>query len=269
MSYTAISASQTLAGKPVDQTLMDAIRLDLADHETRLLAAFAFGNNAIIDDFDSKIGTGGVAASVWNVDHAGANNDPVVAAQHQLQCPINTGGAGAYSLVYGADGKIRIAIAEEYTAVLQFRCYRAGANSDSYFMGWQNVGLAGVNRVTNVGDMIGFYRDGATGNWTFQLSKAAASVTQTNLLTGTAWGVFRLTVTCSATTGNRSIKVETGTTEANLAGISGSPFDWTTYSANIPTVSLQPVFGSAYQSAGGDLRTDYCLAYTAGRPLAA
>jgi hypothetical protein len=266
MSYTSIAASQTDANSPVDQTLMDAFRTNLDDHESRILAAFAFGSNAIIDDFSGKAGTGGVAASVWNVDHLGGANDPVVTAQHQMQCPINTGGAGNYSVAYGADGKMRIAIAEEYVAVLQFRCYRAGANSDSYFMGWQDVGVAGVNRLTNINNIIGFYRDAGTGNWTFQTAKAGVSATATGIGTGTAWGVFRITVTCSATSGNRKIDVSSGTTEANLAAISGSPF---TDGTKIPTNTLQPCFGSAYVSAGGDLRTDYCLAYTTGRPLAA
>lgn len=266
MAFLALASTDCDAGSPLTETLVQQIRTNFDDHEARLLAISAFGSSQIVDDFMGKTGTTGIASSVWNVDHLGAANDPVVTAQHQLQCPINLGGAGNFSVVYGADAKIRIDITQEYQAVIQCRCYRAGTNADSYFFGWQDVGLAGVNRVTDVTDEIGFFRDAGTGNWTFQTAKAGVSASSTGIGTGTSWGVFRITVTCSATSGNRRVKVETGTTEASLAEISGSPFTDTT---KIPTVTLQPCFGTAYATAGGDLRTDYVLAYTIGRPLAA
>jgi hypothetical protein len=261
-----ISASQVDANSVVDETLMDAIRLNLEDHEGRIAAAFAFGSSAIVDDFLNAGGTPGIWGDQWTVGFAGANNDPVSASQHQAQMPTNTAGAGNYSVITGSPSRIHIQIGQDYTAVLQFRARRAGTNNDSYFMGWQDAALAAsvVGSVTDVSDMMGFYRDTATGNWTFQCANGGVATTSTNIGTGASWGVFRITVTCSATAGNRQIAVEHGTTEAGLAAISGSPF-----TTNLTAQTLRPCFGQAYGTVGGDLRVDYVLAYPTGRPLAA
>ena len=264
MAFLALTSAQCDANSPLDETLMQLIRTNFDDHESRISAALAVGEAAIIDDFIGETGASGVSAA-WTLGSAGAGNAPVIASQHQLQCPITTAGAGNFSVAVAAASRIRIQIAQEYVAVLQFRAYRAGANNDSYFMGWQDAAIgAVVGAVTDTSDMMGFYRDTGTGNWTFQCANGGVATTSTGIGTGTSWGVFRISVTCSATAGNRKIDVEHGTTEANLAAISGSPF-----TTNLTTQILRPVFGTAYSAAGGDVRVDYALAYTTGRPLAA
>jgi hypothetical protein len=270
MAQIPIAASQTDADSPIDQTLMDAIRNNLDDHEGRISAAFAFGQSAIVDDFMGAPGTTGLTSALWSVSFNGAGNDPDVlndaTDMHHMRLHLATTGAGTYSLSVGAPSKMQILFSEEYVAVMQMRVKRGvGINDDSYFFGWNDAGLAATaTSITDVSDMIGFYRDAATGNWTFSNSNGGAANTSTNIGTGTSWGVFRITVTCSATAGSRKIDVEHGATEAALAAISGSPF-----TTNLTTQRLRAAFGVAYLGNAANLRVDYVRAYTSGIPLAA
>jgi len=265
MSYIAITASQTDANSPVDQNLMDTIRLDLADHESRLLAAFTFGNNSILDDFVTQQSASGVAASVWET----GGTAPDVVSQHQAR--VKGVGGGSFSIMAASPSKLQINIAEEYIAVMEMRVYKAAGTNDDFFFGFQDSALSSAAAAT-VGDktdMIGFYRDAAAADWFFRTANTAGgggSTTSGAIGVSTSWGIYRLTVTCSATAGNRQVIVEYGTSLAGMAQVSGSPF-----TTNLPTgVNLRPFFGVAPSVATTlDLRVDYCLAYLTGRPLAA
>lgn len=266
MSYTAISASQTDSGSPVDQTLMDAIRTNLDDHETRISSLFAFGNTGIIDDFMGKDTTAPDTAS-WSVTSGGGASSVTDAATHSLLCTSGAG-AGKFTTVRGTDWRIGIhPQVYEVTSVLQVRV-KAPTYSGlgGFFFGWQDRTLADTaTRATDVTDVIGFIKGTGT-TWKFRTAATATGATEVDSIGDpAAWGVLRLTVTCSATAGNRVIRVQSGTTEASLADVTGSPFT----NPNIPNGYLSPNMAFDGNTGSNVMYFDYVLAYTTTRPLAA
>lgn len=270
MAFAAFTSAEMDAASPWTETITQRIRTNFDDHEARILAISAFGNNGITDDFLTATGTAGVGGH-WVGTGTGTGTYGVV-SEHQ--CRLLTAAAADSAMIRAATSRIQINLTEEYVAVMEMRVYKAGGTDDNFFFGWQDAALGDV--AATVGDntdRIGFFRDAAAAAWTFETSNTAggggAGTTQAGVGTSTAWGVYRLTVTCSATAGNRQVKVEAGTTVANLTEISGSPF--TNATGDIPNaVNLRPFFGVQRIGATNlDLRVDYCLAYTVGRPLAA
>jgi hypothetical protein len=251
---------------------MDAIRQNLDDHESRILSVFAFGNNSIVDDFlDLIAGASAVHPDVWDRAGTGTGTYGVV-SQHQ--CKLLTAAAADSASIAAADGKVRFNLTEDYTAVFECRVYKAGGTDDNFFFGLQDASLGMVAAtVADNSDRIGFHRDPAAAAWSFETANTGggggAGTGVAGIGTSTAWGIYRITLTCSGTAGNRQAKVEAGTTLANMTEISGSPF--TNAGGDLPdTVYLRPYFGVQRVGATNlDLRIDYCLAYTIGRPLAA
>lgn len=264
MSYTTILSTQTDADSPLDQTLMDAIRTNLDDHETRISSLFAFGNSGIIDDFLGK-DAGAPDASSWVTYSPGGGSSATIKASNHTVNVIANGAAGAG--IRGTDGRIGIHMANhELTAVCQFRIKATVIGSDQLW-GWQDRALADTTtRATTRADCIGVMKGTGT-TWKFRFANGGTNTEVDSLGTPGSFGVWRITVTCSATAGNRVVRAQLGTTEANLADITGSP--WTNTSSMPTGKYVQPSFFASDLGAGnGNWEIDYILAYTTTRPLA-
>lgn len=264
MSYTTISASQTLAGAIVNQSLMDAIRNNLDDHETRISSLFAFGNNGIIDDFLGKDATA-PDPILWTTSTGGGGTLIIDGTTHSA-IMTSSSGVGRYCVFRARDERLHQAVQNyDMTTVLQIRI-KATTLATGFFHGWQDSTLAdtGVGRVVT-NDCAGFIKGTGT-TWKFRFANGGAQTDVDSIGNPAAWGVLRITMTGSTVAASRILRVQSGTTEANLADITGSPF---TNPANMPIGKyLHPSFAMDGNVASNVHAIDYVLAYTTTRPLA-
>jgi hypothetical protein len=264
MSYTTIAASQTDSDSPLDQTLMDAIRTNLDDHETRISSLFAFGNTAVIDDFLGKDGVAPDTGSWTTFNGGGSDSVLTKASSHSLNVIANGGATSTGARA--TDGRIGMHMANhELTSILQFRI-KANIIGSTQFWGWQDRSLADNVKASTLQDCIGLQKGtGTTFKATF--ANGGSTTTVDSLGTPGSFQVWRITTTCSATAGNRIIRIQVGNTEALLSDITGSP--WTN-TAQMPVAKyLVPSFAGKDNGAGnGNWEIDYVLAYTTTRPLA-
>ena len=248
MAWTAISSTQTDSGSPVDQTLMDAIRTNLDDLDTRVDSVHAHSTNHIRDDFACST----IDTSVWDTAFLGGGTANIDGTYEHT---VIVSGVANYAVVAAAAGKMRFDIAEARTVVMEFRIRHAGGAVGGFFIGAQDNGLTmNATFTSDISDCIGVHIPNAN-QWTYRQALAGAATQSVDFASTASWQIVKITITCSATSGNRSVEVL-----LNGSAISGSPF-----TTNLPTARLRPCIA---ETSGGGLVCDYFLAYDITRPIA-
>jgi|SRR6267378_370565 len=264
MAYVRITDTQVAIGKPGTSSEMTTIRNNQDDFDSRISSLFAFGNSGIIDDFLGNDGSAPDAGSWVTVSGGGGSSATVQASSHSVNLIAN---GGSISLIRAADGRIGMHMANhELTTVMQFRLKESFLGT-TFMLGWQDRSLADTGtRATTIANCIGLVKGTGT-TWKFRFANAGTNTEVDSLGAPGSWGVFRFTVTCSATAGNRVVRCQGGTTEAALADVAGSPWTNTT---SMPTGKyLSPSFCPNDGGLGVcNFLIDYVLAYTTARPLA-
>ncbi len=259
MAWTAITSAQTDTDSPIDQTLMDLIRTNDQDHETRLNALSAVSSQDIRDDFIHAADSTAVNSVLWDVGESGAGSQtPVLIDEHTLK--LFKGANTAHSALSAAGERVHIDLTEEYIAILEFRIKTAN-DIGSYAIGFQDVAQAvGASAVaTDVSDFIGVVR-GTGGDWDIIIDKAGGGpTTSAGHGTQASWTKFKISVTCSATGGSQLVEVDVD--DVSVGALA------TTFIPN--TVVLRPVVAANEVTTGSqELHVDYVHAYFSGRPLA-
>jgi hypothetical protein len=249
MAWTAITASQTDANSPVDQTLMDAIRTDLDDLNTRVTSLGLGAAQNIFDEGAATIGTTGIDANLWT-----ATGTVAILAEHTIRLG---NAAGAHS-IRAAPAKIRIKFSEEYVAVYEARAKRGGGSNADHLWGWQDDAVAAANLAITMQNMAVFRIDNADAAWRFTVASGGVTTEVTGLGNVANWTTLKIVVTCSATAGNRKVQAYLDGSE-----ISGSPF-----TTNLTASVLVPIQACNNTGDNPDDRSDYIYAYFQNRPVA-
>lgn len=269
MAYTTIAASQTDADSPIDQVLMDAIRTDLDDLNSRLQIIEAKSDSAIYDDFTETTILGTVASAAgtdaqpytWDVFASGAGTSPAISANpdHWLRLQVN----GGSSILTASAFRMRFDLDRDHTIVMETRLKCTSGTDADMFFGFQDDALpASLANNTDLSDAIAFVRGTNSNTLKFFTARASSTDSSDNLGDTSAWITLKIAVTYAGST--KEVRAYTGTTQANYVEVAGSPFTTTT---KHPNVRLKPWFGI---SGGGGSRTadlDYILAYWNARPL--
>lgn len=260
MAFLALTSGQCDANSPVDETLMQLIRTDLDDHESRIGANESISDGAIRDDF---IGTA-IDTDTW--DTAGVTA-PAQDGQPDHWMHLQNG-AGNSAIIAATTKRMRCDLDRNHAVTLEARLKTTPSGTDAnMFFGFQESGLTLADAsVTDTSDMIGFVRGTNANTWKFRTAKASTNSEVDNLGSTFGWQVIRITIASLSSGADITIHVYIGDTVASLSEISGSPFIDET---KIPLVELRPFFGS--QGGGGTRHTyiDYILAYWSARPLSA
>lgn len=271
MAWTNIVSTQTDTDSPVDQTLMDAIRENLDDLNTRVTAISASSSQEIRDDFATGLGM----ASNWDPDiwqhetsggGAGWEWRSTSEGNHYLH--IAYGGAANHSALCSSERRMHIQLDEDHHVIVEFRIKRitnAPGATQSFIFGLQDVSLlGGAAFITDTSDFIGFTKGTNADSVLAKTSKGGVGATiADNQGDISNWTILQ--VDCESTTG--------GTVFAISFYVDGVQVGSThTAAANVPDTSvLVPAFGFDDSGAGVaiGLYCDYALAYWAGRPLMA
>lgn len=262
MAYTTIAPGQTDADSPLDQTLMDAIRTDLDDLNTRLGAIEAFSDQAIYDDFALSV----INGDIWTFGAAGAGTAPAVALPDHVCHMIVGSSATTYSGIFATAKKMAFDLSVDHTIAFEARLKHSSATTAEFLIGFQDQTLTGT-RANNIdlSDMIGFVRGTNANTLKFTMAKASTAITAADNL-GTFYpnyATVKIVITFSGAT--KKVQAYTGTTQADYTEVSGSPF---TDTAKIPDIALMPWIGLSNNSGGtADLYLDYALYYWLARPL--
>jgi hypothetical protein len=246
----AISASQTDSGSPVDQTLMDAIRLDLGDLDTRISVAEAPSDQDIRDEFAA----GSVSTVNWATTLSGAGIAPAITtSDHYVTLDAGGTGAGDYVRMEGAAAKMRVKMASTQSIRLKFRYKRITATA-RFLVGLQDTGFGTGGWDTS--DFIGIISGGAASKFQFINAKAGATTTSSDVGNDANWQLVQIDV------------VQTGSALSVTNYLDGSLISTST--TNIPdTVTLEPfIFVSGDTGSRGVYRFDKFKAYWLAEPLA-
>lgn len=225
-----------------------------------LYATKALGS--LYDDFTTPAPGSAPHTTYWEIFAGG------IVEEHQLQLTAGFGGQNDYMGTAVLATAMRPQIDYEMIYVCEFRVrHQAFGVGHTWFCGLQEashaISKANINDVT---DMIGFIRgSGDTSKWRFRISSGGGGVEDDGIATASAWTIFRITVTCSASPGLQEVAVTYSTDGLNYYPVTGSPF-----SANIPTMKMRPYFGIANAVGGApnpNFRMDYLLYGLGSRPL--
>lgn len=256
MAFTALTSAQCDANSPLDETLVQLIRTDLDDLNSRLSALESVSSNDIRDNFSTVV----LDSAAWSTAFVGAGTAvPDSTYEHSLTLDSG-GGIGDVAVIGANTTRFRCDIAEERTVIFEVRARLAGWSATNFFIvGLQDnaVGL-GTTTLSDITDCIVIYSPNS-GQWTYRQALGGAATESVDFASTASWQVIRFEVTCSATAGNRKVTVFLNGTAI------GAPF-----TTNLPTARLRPV-AAAYKSGGGaacQTYLDYCLVYDQTRPLA-
>ena len=248
MAWTAISASQTDANSPVDQTLMDAIRTDLDDLNTRLTGLGSGMQDNIIDDFaGTALNTGN-----WTWDSSGAATDTLTAASHLIT--LNSVGVGNYSNLLGGASRIQVRMTNTQSVTLKWRFKITGISSTS-FIGWQDNSLSGAN-TNSAANAIGL-RWAAASQSVFTTAKGGATTTSAATGNVANWQVAQIDL------------IQTGSALTLAFYMDGVQIGSTITTTNIPdTTTLRPVIGALGDGGSASVIViDYFYAIYNAQPL--
>lgn len=255
MAFLALTAGQTDADSPLDQTLFDLIRTNFDDHETRFGATESLSEGSIRDDFVYP--TGGINTDVWDVSGTNVytDNQP----NHLLHF---NHGSGQYSAVAASDKKMRFDLDKKHTVVMELRHISTQSdNTEAWMFGFQDAALTTSTSaiVTDQSDFIGFAQGSTANTYKAITSKGGVGATlQDNIGNAAVFSKLKIVVTFSDTVALQVQMFVDGTE------VSGSPY---TDTAKIPLLSMRPAMGTAGGGSVRDSNIDYCLAYWSARPL--
>src|SRR5882672_10302096 len=136
MAYTVIAAGQTDADSPIDQNLMDALRLNGDDHESRIGVNEGVSDNAIRDDFTGTA----VDTDNWDV----ATNR--IAAQDQQPdhvCHLVADAGANYAVISASTKRMRFDLDRDHTIIFEARIKESATNTSGKLFGFQDSSLAG------------------------------------------------------------------------------------------------------------------------------
>lgn len=264
MAWTPITSTQTQAGKIVNQTLMDSIRTDLDDLNTRLNGIGVVSESNIYDDFDSTLfntrvlsaGVGPEDPYTWLLQGTGA---PTLSANPDHYAILaQAGGAADYSALIGSDYKMAFDLSRDHTVVFETRHKSAQSDITEFWtFGFQDQALIGsVNLVKDRSDFIGFIQGtGVANSYRAQTDNGGAGPTIVIDDHGSAatWNILRIEITFA------------GATQQVEFFVNGTSVGTST--TNITAVRLRPMVGNADGAAARTQHFDYINAYYAARPL--
>ena len=228
MAYTALTAAQTDADSPVDQTFTDLLRTNFDDHEARIAAITLATQNQIVEHFFISA----LDTSTWITAGSAPSFGVPIDGSHQIL--VNASAAG-FGILTSAVGKGRFRLNNNQALYIECRAKTEELSNaaNAILIGFQDATLADVvATVSDQTDMVGFVKGTTAGQWKFRTAKAASASEDDDVASRAAWHIFRLEL---AKTGGGL------TLAASVDGVavSGSPF-----STNIPdTVYLRPFFG--------------------------
>ena len=261
MAFLAFTSAQMDANSPLTETETQLIRTNFDDHEARISAAFTFSEESLVTDFLTPGLT--TLSAAWSAGFAGNSVMPDVYTtgnNHLARTLVGASGAGN-SAIATATTQMRLDITKEMVMVLWFRAKNVTDGALNLMAGLQDAALGtGSSTIcSDVSDMIGFIK-GTSGKWKLRIASGGASTEVDNLGTVNVWSTMKLTVTCSATAGNRKVDVE----------FDGTPYG--PYTSNLTTTVLRPAFG-VHTASGVDPQfecdVDYVLWYLQSRPNSA
>ena len=264
MAWTAISSTQTDSGSPVDQTLMDAIRTNLDDLDTRVDAIAAVSDHDIRDDFVAFIGydtAAGIPPDTllytweYGINGIGSSVGLIAAPDHALALVHITGGAN-YAAIRSAPGKMLFDLSRTFSVTMEWRYKKISASevAETWTMGFQDdaLGINSAGDVTDQSDFIGF-RQGAIDTFdAITASGGATTVAGNDVGTATNWTVLKIIIT--------------GSTSVEFF-VDGSSVG--TSSTNITGQALRPFFGFTGGTVTHTHHIDYAQVYFGARPLSA
>lgn len=261
MAFTVIAASQTDADSPLDQTLMDALRLNGDDHESRITAISAVSNQDIRDDFASSTATwsatGAGNGELWLSDESGAGVLVLTTNDHHLNMTVATG--TEYGYLRGHTRKMRVIL--DTAHVLVFECrFKHTVNPDPNFaFGFQDIGLVTNAVATDVSDFIGIVKGSATKTLRFRTALGGSAAESADLGDTANWQRIKITVTISTS----------GTTRTVAGELDGAAQTWSHATSNVPnsTVLAPTLAIDGPDATTRALLVDYALFYWQTRPL--
>lgn len=259
-----ISASQTDANSPVDQTLMDALRLNLEDHESRLSGVQSIIESNIYDEF--TYASGALDADIWDagfnaVGYAAPTNS-TAGGSHYVEMSSVPSTAGQRSMA-GGNKKARVYLGADQRFIFEGRIVitAAGTGGRRLLFGLQDAsfGVSGANAIlTDVSDFIGFREGTNNSTLKFTMQKGGASGASVDNIDFSAWTTVKVDI--ESASGVYTVHAYVGGVE-----ISGSPF-----STNVPDTTLLRIAVAAGNDSGSGnaitWRHDRVLAYWNERP---
>ena len=261
MAWTAISSTQTDSASPLDQTVMDAIRTNLDDLNTRMNAIGIVSDSNIHDEFTAdSINTQGALGTdpcTWDL---GGGTIPVVSANPDHYALCSATGANDWSVLAASPFKMRVDLSRDHTVAYEVRHKSAQSDINEYWtFGFQDASLAHTvsNIITDRSDFIGFIQaTGAANKYRAQTDSGGAgpTIVVNDYGDASVWNILRIEVTFA------------GATQKAEFFVNGTSVGSST--TNLPIVRLRPVFGN-YIVAGvtRNQYADYIDAYHAVRPL--
>lgn len=256
MAYTNISASQTDADSPLDQTLMDALRTNLDDHEVRIGTNEAQNLQAILDDFCAV----DIDTDVWILENSGvgASNPTIVSSEaHYVTPDPGTQNGVSYSNLRGTTNRMRVRLDRNH-AIKMDMILKATTPGQYLACGLQDIAMTGVNASNDITDFIGIvHGSGGAANFRAVVQKAGAGTTTSGIGNSANWTRFIWTIT--VTGGGATLSVDL---TMDGATVSGFPV-----STNIPnTLTLHPVFATGGDTTPAEWLCDRFKAYWTSPP---
>ena len=259
MAFLALTAGQTDADSPLDQTLFDLIRTNFDDHESRIGGNESLSDGAIRDDF---VGTA-IDTDTWDntTDGTGSvaqDGQP----DHFLHLAFGAG-ATSFAALHATTKRARLDLDRDHDFLMQARI-KLNVNTDaSLIFGLRSsavtVTLANMSGA-GTNDMIGFVRGTNANTLKFRTAKGGVAAETDNLGTTSGWTKLHMGIVSTGSGATIAVTVMVNDVE-----ISGSPFVDET---KIPIVELYPFFGIGFgATATQRADVDYCLAYWRARPL--
>ncbi len=256
MAWTAITSAQTDADTPIDQTLMDLIRTNDADNNSRINALTATSNLDIRDDFLGNTAT--IDLNYWDIGSGSAPDDPKIVSEHQAELSP-AGGAPNFSAMAADDAKIDILMTEgEYVCIVEFRVKNVGTDADHLHVGMKDIAMseATLADTADSSDFVGIVNGGGA-DWIIRVSNTASGGNdREGQGTQASWTKFKFTITCSTTGANQKVEIDVNDASSGAA-----------MTTNIPATRLRPWISAQGVTGTRDLRVDYFLCHFEGRPL--
>lgn len=262
MAFQSVDRAKIAVDAVARSAEMVVIADDLDDLNLRLGGFESSCLSDIRDDFSAAVID---TIVTWDKDSTGTIvADATIGTSYSSAVSFIINAQNARTCVRAKTNKIRWDISQAGTGgdrivVMEFRIRGVGTGADrGMLIGGQDSALSGNSLFTDIDQMIGVYLKN-NGFWTVRTANGSATEIQ-DVCASDEWHTFRLTVTCSPTSGLRKVLAE-----LDGAVLGGGPI-----TSNLPTASLMPMCGSVVTSIGTSTATfhvDYFLAYNGNRPL--
>lgn len=249
MAFVALSSTDCDAGSPLTETLMQLIRTNFDDHESRIGSNEALAYEDILCNFEAA----GVDAAVLDAPVSGAGTVGLTAGNGYVT--LDSGAAAGGAALAAATAKMRVSLTKPHVITLKWRVKMTSAGVANFVMGLQDASLTSTIH-SDVSDAILVTSDGA-GAYNYYSAKASVSETSSTFGTSTNTTEIKMIINC-VSAANITVDVY----ENNVLRYTA------TDESKMPTTTvLRPVIGVGNAGSQPIVRIDSFRAYWNAEPL--